>query len=179
MDMRARASRVARGPSARRRVTTRARARWMACAPRVVFVCANSTTCVSVYTYAQTVRRVFPYIRMRKQSGACFHRIAGVRADATTRHTTTRRDAPTRRIAANGAEETRVVGSSARRTGDAGRRRAAPNGRRECRLKSNGSTRSSPRRDAEARGEARRATREDEDAKSEDEDARARDRTRR
>lgn len=116
---------------------------------------------------------------MRKQSGACFHRIAGVRADATTRHTTTRRDAPTRRIAANGAEETCVVGSSARRTGDAGRRRAAPNGRRECRLKSNGSTRSSPRRDAEAGREERRATREDEDAKSEDEDARARDRTRR
>ena len=57
---------------------------------------------------------------MRKQSGACFHRIAGVRADATTRHTTTRRDAPTRRIAANGAEETRVVGSSARRTGGRG-----------------------------------------------------------
>ena len=138
----------------------------MAFAPRVVFVCANSTTCVSVYTYAQTVRRVFSSL-------------AGVRADATTRHTTTRRDAPTRRIAANGAEETRVVGSSARRTGDAGRRRAAPNGRRECRLKSNGSTRSSPRRDAEARGEERRATREDEDAKSEDEDARARDRTRR
>ena len=110
---------------------------------------------------------------MRKQSGACFHRIARVRADATTRHTTTRRDAPTRRIAANGAEETRVVGSSARRTGDAGRRRAAPNGRRECRLKSNGSTRSSPRRDAEARGEERRATRESEDAKSEDEDAKS------
>ena len=65
MDMRARASRVARGPSARRRVTTRARARWMACAPRVIFVCANSTTCVSVYTYAQTVRRVFSSHRAR------------------------------------------------------------------------------------------------------------------
>jgi len=168
-----------RGGHARARVARRARSERAAASDDARFDRDGWLSRLASYSYAQTVRRVFPYIRMRKQSGACFHRIAGVRADATTRHTTTRRDAPTRRIAANGAEETRVVGSSARRTGDAGRRRAAPNGRRECRLKSNGSTRSSPRRDAEAGREERRATREDEDAKSEDEDARARDRTRR
>ena len=92
--MRARASRVARGPSARRRVTTRARARWMACAPRVVFVCANSTTCVSVYTYAQTVRRVFSSHRGRpRRRDDAAHDDATRRADAPDRGERRGRDA--------------------------------------------------------------------------------------
>ena len=69
-------------------------------------VCFRIYVCV----YTEYAYIIYVYTRIY---GACFHRIAGVRADATTRHT------PTRRIAANGAEETRVVGSRARRTGDA------------------------------------------------------------